>query len=396
MLHKISVLFFFCLLMGCMKVQKKGESQVQTENQLQEANEKLSTGLDFKYDFTQDTPQVVFSFPSDWDTEIEIEKSKNGEKIFNRLVDSKSLKWSDFLPDSNKINYKFFKNKILLDELEILPPLDLSLSTDLNLVEKYFLNNKVRKIHFRHLELRQKAKIFIGDFKGKLTIEKILSEDGSLQTFPNAQRAKSTMNGRSAGGFELDILSGIGLVNVNVLAESGGDGLPGQEPDEKLTGMTGKEGMAATFTPIYPTTISIVPTTFYDCATSPGKGNEGGQGLRGYNGSDGGDGGSVQSIKLSNGSAEFKVVNLLRAGEKGLGGRGASGGRGGQGGSGGDGGQRDLKRFLKLNPDDPSSENKMNLIRLGKPCLAGPQGDIGLRGESGKNGHDGRDGLIFE
>lgn len=360
-----------------MKVKKKGDEDNQRPIQVQ----KIETGLTYDYDFSQNTPQVIFKIPAEWGNGVTIEKSRNNEKVFLRES-------SDFLTDHQKTTYRFFKKGELIDEIEVLPPFDLVLTTDLNLAQLYSLNSKVKKIFIRHLELKQKAKLFIEDYKGLIMINEINSEDGSLQTYPLNQSAQPEQNGRSVGGFNLMINSGQGLLNLNLIAEAGGDGKPGKEPDEKLIGLSGREGTAAFFTASMTTCLNselCIPILIYNCEKPSGKGFDGGQGLRGYAGTNAGHGGSVEKIEIENNASQLTLKKNFQIGSKGRGGKGASGGKGGASGLGGDGGEKDLLRFLGKKPI---------FTKLGKSCEPALPGEIGIRGETGVDGHDGQDGFL--
>ncbi len=405
MKHKILSLIVLISLNACVKLKKKGGDEAPPANTVAEQSQEINKTLKYSYDFSESKTQVVFHFPDDWQDSVWVEKSIAGEKIFQGEVLQRDFKWVDSIDREEKVNYKFFQNKLknpeLLAEVEVLPVLDLFVDQDLNLAEIYKLNSKTQIIYFRRLEIKNSAHLFIEDYSGAITVENLNSEQGVLQTFKSDQRAQLETSGRSAGKFDLNILSGSGLLQLNVLAEAGGDGKPGLEPDENLTGLKGNDGDYAKFSVVSTNQCGMArdlcfTSYVYDCTTPPTSGSEGGQGKRGYGGSNAGNGGSVFKPKVSNQSSEIKIVTSLLPGRKGLGGMGASGGRGGEGGLGGDGGDRDFLLFFKLDPNDPRSKLQLFSKVLSKKCASAANGERGLKGETGAHGHDGQDGIVIE
>ena len=403
MLHKILSAGLILFLASCMKIQKKGEEQ-KNENAVP-LNRQTATveKLDYTYDFSNSVQRVVFTIPRDWGTDVIVEKFYKEKVMFQRELSLVGQNWSDSLSEDSKVKYRFHSKQAesLSEDVEVIPALNLVVSEQINLSEKYELTSQVKKIYFQNLEIKSSGKLLIGDFKGEIIINKIQSDNGVLQTFAENQRADFEKDGRSVGGFNLLILEGSGFLKLNLFAEAGGDGKNGTGPDEKLTGSQGDEGAPANFEILPPETCFVfsnpicIPYILYNCITSPRDGGEGGQGEQGYSGTQAGHGGSVEKTDLVNHSNQLQVQIYKKAGQKGKGGLGGSGGRGGPGGLGGDGALRDFIRFNKLNPDDPHSIEKLFLQKLGKTCTPAKQGPTGIRGEAGNNGHDGVDGQVF-
>lgn len=404
MLHKISVLGILIFSMGCMKIQKKGEQKKEEapvslpSPSVKEQMQSNKVVLD--YELSEGSESIRFQLPDGWPQLLVVEKNKGAEKIFSREVYNVSGEWRDSLDGKSKFGYRFFAKisdqLILLDELEVLPILDLTLNQDYRLDEIYQIGDKVRKIQLRHLYLKQKAKFFIGDFSGRIEIEDLISDDGAIQTFPTGQRAVGK-DGRSVGSFEIQASTARGKLYLNLVAESGGHGSVGENPDEKLTGSAGENGTPAQFSQrpgdlCAGTNGFCLSSVVFDCSQSPLDGENGGRGLDGYPGHAGFNGGSVESVKLIV-PAELSVQINKVVGAKGEGGAGGAGGPGGPGGKGGDGGEKDFLKFLKLNPEDAANRTHLNL--LGKTCNAAEHGSKGPQGGTGSKGPDGLAGNIF-
>lgn len=404
MLHKICLLGFFIFAVGCMKLQKKNEPKNETRpevevvqsNQVQ-PNQVQTDELDFDY---SDNGEIVqFHFPNHWPQQVIVEKYRGSEKIFNQAVSSLNSGWKTAAAQKEKVGYKFFAKvddqNFLLDEIEIIPLLDLTLNQDYNLDEIYTITDKIKKIQFRQLSLNRNAKIFIGSFKGKLQIAQLNSQNGFIQTFPFGQRA-SEKNGRNVGGFELDIQAAVGNLNLALIAESGAHGLPGAPPNERLMGAVGIVGEPAQFVQRPGDSCAgmamCIPHLIYDCSKAPGAGKQGGAGLRGYPGADGGNGGSVEKVNLKFPSS-FQIEIQRTAGEKGQGAEGGAGGAGGPGGLGGDGAKKDFYKFLKIDPVSPTAAYRLE--GLGQTCTEAPQGPTGPQGIQGTHGRDGINGVIY-
>ncbi len=402
MLHKISVLVIVLMSVACMKLQKKGEpgespnAEAKTE---QNSKVKDKDGFDFDYDFTESAQKVVFHIPPQWG-QVLVERSVKNQRIFQREIDQKT--WSDYL-DTETVNYKFYQKKgeglPLLKEIDIIPALDLQISNDTNLSELYKFTINLKKLHFKKLTLMNGARIFIGDFKGQIVIENLDSEDGILQTFAEGAQ-NQTENGRSVGGFKLDIKTGRGNLKINLFAEAGAHGLPANPPDISKKGPDGAAGSLARFEKV------VVAINFdqlfpsirvpYACTVPPGSSGDGGNGLSGYNGNGGKNGGSVEKIQIVNSSTNLEIVTNFRFGSKGIGSAGGPGGQPGSAGKVGDGSLSDLREQLNL---PAQSRIEAGLLAgayvVSTSCAPGHVGKDGNQGGPGLKGEDGVDGQIY-
>jgi hypothetical protein len=421
MKHKISIILILLAATSCMKVKKKGDEEVkqpeitmtQVEPEPEPESEpipavepardpvRIQKVFSYGYESAVSSDQVIFNIPNDWGDLLWVEKSIDGKIFFQAPIDIKNTQWKDKLSSDQKTNYKFFqgnsKNSKLLTEVEVLPALELFVNEDFNLAQTFQLNSKTKKIYIRKLDIRNSSRLFVEDYKGEIIIEELISDHGILQSFEAQKRAASEKDGRSVGGFDLKVLSGSGNLKIALYAESGGDGQPGREPDEKLNGQDGVEGTPAEFTLNYHDKCSIcVPLLYYICSKPGGSGTDGAQGLRGYPGSDAGSGGSVEKINIANNSSEVKIDVIAFAGKKGIGALGGRGGKGGQPGRGADGNIRDFYKFNHVDPDDPNAKDKIIFKRIEKTCEAAKDGNPGALGESGPKGRDGQDGIAIQ
>lgn len=437
----ISVSVVIGLLSGCLKIQKKDSKEpalpvvasapatpsvTRTEPALAEpvvdikkspALRKRTTVFQYHYESTaseKNTQQnddhldhVQFEFPINTPEQLLVEKTmldgqKSGSEFFITL--DEEGRWNDVIISQNKVNYKFYKKdqdgQKLLNEVEVLPVLNMNLSQDLNLMAEYQINSKTKLIYFKSLEMTSEAHLFIQDFSGNIIIENLVSSEGTLQTFPIGQRADFGKNGRSVGNFSVNVLNGSGRLNILAVAESGGDGLPGRDPDETLRGKPGGIGTPAHFISSGTTNCGgvsglCIRNDLYECRQPGSPGGNGGAGLRGYPGKDAGDAGDIGLIKMNSEVAQVDFKFISRTGQKGLGGPGGAGGFGGSGGPGGDGGVRDFIRERGGDPDNVKDQVKnLFAVQLSKACEPALPGATGPRGETGASGHDGRDGAF--
>lgn len=406
MLHKFFWLPVFCLSVGCMKVKKK-EGQTPDSFTVVEESRPQSLAvikqLDYDYEVFERGQKIIFQIPNFWPKQLVVEKTAGSEKSFQREISIETSLWKDDLALNMKTSYKFYEATShglnLIEQLDVFPLTDLSLDKDFRIEDLVGSTQFMKKLQFRNLELKDGAKFFISDFKGKIKIENLQSEKGSLQTFPNASRAKQG-DGRSVGGFDLLIQNGDGELEVNLFAEAGANGLNGPPPDAALMGAPGAEGQPAVFGESWGSGCIggsgnvCINDTYYKCTKPPQPGADGGQGKRGYQGRPGANGGSVKKIAIENLSSSLKINIYKREGKKGLGGAGGEGGRPGVPGQGGDGDWRDFLRFKKLNPDLPFSRAGLMMVKI-ISCPAAAPGRNGAQGPFGLPGADGNDGVIF-
>lgn len=404
MLHKISLVSVLIFSLGCMKLKKKEEQKNEPQTGPEVVLQSQAQPQELDYDFLEESQDVQFHFPSQWPQQLVVEKYKGSEKIFKREISNMKGQWKDTADSKDKVLYKFF-TKISdqlapLDEIEIIPVLDLTLNEEYRLDEVYAISDKVKKIQIRHLELNRNAKLFIGAFKGKMQIDQLHSENGSIQTFPLGLRAAEE-DGRDVGAFSLEIKEGQGNLNLILIAEAGAHGVPGAAPNATLTGRVGLPGDRAEFTQRpgdacagqTASGLLCLTSAVYDCSKPPGGGHKGDKGHQGFSATPGKNGGSVEKTNLKNIPANLKIEITRYAGAKGQGAEGGVGGAGGPGGPGGDGAQKDFMKFLKLNPDDPNSVYRA--IGLVSTCPAASQGKTGDQGDVGDRSLEGTDGIIY-
>ena len=412
MKHKILMVVALLVVTSCMKLKKKDEESVLTAPQVQVQQAKVEkpfvnerTELDYEYEISEDgkeLPAVRFLASADWPAEIQVIKKsdKEGEKEEQKTVQfNDKAEWKDFLTSENKVSYKFFSKvgnqSILLDEVEVLPALDLKLTDDLSLPEKYKLNSKTKVIYIRNLEINAQKHLYLNDYSGQIIIENITSSGGIIQAFAPSARAAVDQDGRSGGQVSLSILAGAGLLSVVMKGENGGNGSQAKAPDISKKGSTGVMGNIAGFSAVTcnPNLLdgySDLPLCMslpYSCAKNP---TDGGQGLKGYAGNNGRIGGNSGSILLYNDSDVLKVSITTQMGSFGVSSRGGAGGQGGDGGLGGDGADSDLSAYLKK-LGIPVQFAHATLVKAcpaaknGNPGLGGADGDPGYDGENGKN-----------
>lgn len=411
MLHKISLVFVLALLVvssGCMKVKKKDESETEKATQVEQAVESQHASeskFDFDYEIEDGLQNLRFQFPNDWPEVVVVEKTAMNEKSMLREINMSKRIWKDSLVSHAKTSYRFFektdKDLKLLEQLDVIPSVDYVVDNEVNLEELYGSLSQVRKIQIQNLELKTGAKIFLGDFKGVLLVDRLLSNQGSIQTFADGTRAKNG-NGRNVGEFKLKILDGEGTLRIFLNGEDGANGENGKAPDISLKGADGIDGSPAVFTHTRTSDcnvglvqVCIIPARIFDCTAEPKAGGNAKNGHQGFSGYPGGNGGSVMPIVLQNLNPKLSVEVLKRAGKGGAGGFGGQGGDPGNPGIGGDGAERDFKKFLNIDPTDPTSVARSLGMVMGNTCKAAVNGRPGSQGNQGDPGLSGKDGTVF-
>ena len=256
MKHKILMAVAFVTVSSCMKLKKKDDEAAKPtpQAQVQEAKVEKSfvnerTELDYDYAISEnekELPAVRFLASAAWPSEIIMAKKvlKEGEKEEQKTIhfDDKG-EWKDFITTENKVSYKFFSKvgtqSVLLDEVEVLPVLDLKITDDLNLAEKYKLSSKTKVIYISNLEISQQKHLYLNDYSGQIIIQNITSSGGIIQAFAPLARAEVDQDGRSGGQVSLTVLAGNGILNVVMKGENGGNASPGAAPDITLKGLAG-------------------------------------------------------------------------------------------------------------------------------------------------------------
>ncbi len=406
MLHKISLVCLVVLANGCMKVKKKGDQEKPNSVEVVSlAQSNPDQNLDFEYELDEGVQKARFRIPNSWPESVVIEKTIGTEKSPLREVVVATRFWKDVLALNAKTSYRFFekseKELKLIDQIDVIPVLELNLDKDVHLEEIFGSLNQLKKIYFQRLELKNSTKLFIGDFKGTLQIDHLISDKGTIQTFPEGARAQIG-NGRSVGNFTVRILDAAGEMNLYLVAESGANGANGKKPDSALTGENGTNGARAIFTntrtescPLGTNQLCLIPLRIFDCTKSPEDGGPAKNGLQGYPGQPGGNGGSVYKVIFENQNSDLQVNVYKRFGKKGFGGRGGLGGEPGNPGQGGDGAQNDFYSFMGVDPNNPVSMGKLIGTKMGSTCSPAALGPRGLQGPPGDPGFDGEDGSIF-
>ncbi len=376
MKHKIFPLVVIAIFSSCMKVKKKGEDPQIRPSGVSKVQEVTGrTFNEFSYDYQGN--QIEFQFPASWPNNLVLKKVQmNKENLVQQLVihlhDNHT--WIDDLNSQNKVSYQFFQAEgaelKLLEEVEVMPPLNLDLVEDFNLAKTFSLNSKTKKILIQKLNLSNGTHLYLEDYSGLIQIDQLQSANGIIQTFPQGAKASNDVPGRPGGKVELLLNSAVGNLTIRMFGEAGGNGSPGAPPDEKIQGKAGQPGNPATY--FEPATINPSLKLAY-CQTPPGNGHDGGRGRQGYPGNAGANGGDsgFAKVELLNHS-DFEIQSFYKAGQKGFGGPGGAGGLGGIGG-----------------PAGSIAAKIMATITYCEPAAAGATGGTGDQGHPGGEGQDG-------
>lgn len=378
MKHKILLLAIPFVLSSCMKLKKKGDEpaapSAATEIVQQQATQKEKFDYEYVYEPGQSVQKVLFTFPNHWpDQIVMVETNVNDENVHRQEAFdiSKTRSVSVLLLPEIKVNFKFFKVVVgklePLEEVEVLPVLNLDLDTDLNLFKTYSLNSKTKKIFISSLRLRASSHLFLESFSGVIQIESIESEGGVIRTFPSDQRAADGVDGRSGGSVTFAINQGSGELHLEMVGEKGGDGKKPLPPGEDKRGAPGADGRQSFYVP----DMSIYGPRLQTCASPGTVGLPGDHGIQGDSGNDGMNGGNSGQAAVYLRAGNISVYSTNKGGAKGLAGAPGQGGPGGFGGKGG-------------------SYSDTSLV-----CGSfanGAQGDPGILGALGHDGEEGRAG----
>ncbi len=385
MKHKILIALALFTLLSCMKIKKKDDDQPQAQTAAEiKAQSQPSDKLTYKYiaDKSQSVNKIQFLAPSGWPKTVLLKKSDGSKSSEFEIEFNESYEWSDLLITENKVYYQFYSffdgQPVLLEEVEVLPPLNTTIEEDLNLAKQFNLNSKTKYIYFENLNIGLQKHLYLENFSGKIQIKNLISKSGFIQSFPISARAENDVDGKDGGVIELEILNGSGDVTVFMKGENGGNGSLAKPPDDFIKGEAGGPGASAKFKPVY-IPDSIFP--YYACVAAPGNGTNGSKGLNGYNGNSGKSGGHSGRASVFVSSNNLEVFLTSQEGVFGNGSPGGIGGEGGDPGLGSDG-ENDFKIQTKGNP-------MIQLIKKCEPSMngeKGPTGDPGLPGGSGVNG----------
>lgn len=193
-------------------------------------------------------------------------------------------------------------------------------------------------IRASRLFLLQGTELVIEDRDITIEVDEIVSEDGTISTFPNGNQAPVNQNGRNGGRLTLSANSLTGTLKVKMDGEKGGKGLPGINGNP---GQRGTQGYHAIFRCYgINNTITECPaetvrarSQILSCVRTPSDGSIGTPGSAGGNGGTGRNGGNRGHATVS--IRTFNPQNLIVSASPGEGGPGGDAGRGGPGGEGG-------------------------------------------------------------
>lgn len=227
----------------------------------------------------------------------------------------------------------------------------------------------------------------------KLTVTEIVSKWGTIETFPESQKARAGTNGRTPGEIRINAERATGRLRIISRGETGGDGLDGSSGQKGALGFAGTSGSWGMNPELY----KVFSRNFIDsferfmrqypkppgdrewnftlgemrrfvCASQPTNGGRGGAGSPGGDGCDGGIGGDSSRVYIAvTENGDFQVSVSAEPGKAGLAGRI---GKGGEGGAGGPPGPLDQAHLCQ-----PAHEGNR-----GEPGMDGRQGRIGVAG----------------
>lgn len=193
------------------------------------------------------------------------------------------------------------------------------------------------EIAFQSLTLKKGGVIYTMGERVRLKVHHLISEGGSIATFPKDQTAAPQENGRSGGFVYLHLDKAEGELFISLRGENGGIGKPGAEPDQSLRGKDG---------------IAVFGRCGEDAYVTEGK-----KGLQGYPGGQGMNGGDSGNFEL-----QISDQNKFKYRLEKVPGQGGIGGEGGRGGEGG------------ITP---------NLCGMGRAPIEGDRGKRGVKGKDG-------------
>ncbi len=400
MKHKILVSVLLVGLSGCMKIAKKDAEnkiapQVVTNEVPEEKNTRSQTELTYSYDVDgkANLKKVRFSAAASWPASVVVKKT-DGDKASEFGAEfNENAEWSDLLISENKVNYQFFskleEQLILLDEVEVLPPLSIDVAEDLNLAQKYSLNQKTKLIYFESLNLGLQKRIYFENYSGKIQIENLTSQSGFIQAYPANARAVNDVDGKDGGVIRIEILSGTGDITFLMKGENGGNGSPAKPPDATKKGANGERGTPSKFEYVHLGNAQIA----MKCSTTPGTGGNGIKGHEGYGGHEGKSGGHSGRAIITNYSTQLEIMMESQAGAYGIGSAGGTGGEGGDPGSGADGADEDHQILLRAsNSCIRLNDGSCYALPISED-LRCPHAASGIKGGTGGNGPTASNGI---
>lgn len=399
MKHNFFLVVGLIFLNACVKIQKKNEES----NQPAQQQTSDFSGKQLKYIYTKEG-QLKFLFPPNWPNTLRVVMEGSQKKEFSLDLERNTIPAIACLT-----SFKFYSQDQLLDEVDVLPPVELTVAGRVFLKEKVNLTTKVKSIFIKRLNLSKESELILEDFSGTLIIENLLAQNATVRTFAEGATSDKNLLSKSGGHVMVEIESGQGEVKFVAQGENGSDGQNGKPADDTLRGQNGDPGKVGEFdarpgggSSAYDGSPGCIGL-FYFCKTPPTYGTTGQPGKRGYPGENGKDGGGSGAFVVNSRSSDLKIdlqVNEANGGKPGLGG---TGGLGGQAGVTGDGFINDLNNSLVKKGescshfpfayaciDDVNLKCHVIKERCGPPTGTvpqnGPQGPSGIDGSPGKKG----------
>lgn len=242
------------------------------------------------------------------------------------------------------------------------------------------------------LSLAKGSKLITEGKKIHLKVNRLLSHKGSILTFNRDAKAEKGVMGRSGGELIIDAQYANGDLHIELIGESGGDGIRPKalgEDGRGKTGVKGSEGFATIDLYYGPMGGDLEPAD-ERCITVPGKGGNGGKGKTGLPGNPGLSGGDsgIALIYIEE-SDNFNVTYEFAPGDGGIGSKGGLGGPGGQGGEPG----KEKVEEQEYVDGMPSAPLRVFYYDIPKICSA-RWGDEGFLGETGSIGIGGSGGKV--
>lgn len=282
-----------------------------------------------------------------------------------------------------------------LFEKEIKIPVDLKLeeleSRELETSNAAISTEGHSVLSINRLSLAKGSRLITQGQKIHLKINRLLSHEGTIATFNSGTKAEAGSAGRGGSELLIDAVYANGVLHIDLIGESGGDGIqpaPLGEIGRGEKGQPGPQGLARVDIYKGPNGLgSELEET--ECIESPGSGATGGKGKQGIAGNPGLQGGSTGlALIYIEESDSFNMSFNLQPGE---GGNGSEGGLGGPGGFGGEPGrekviEQEFEDGMPYGPERAYFNNRPVICGYTKSS-EGPRGEIGAPGASGPPGN---------
>lgn len=222
---------------------------------------------------------------------------------------------------------------------------------------------------------------------GEISIGKLISKDGILESHSFESVSKYNPDGHATGPFDLRIHSGEGDIQIILRGQKGGQPpqpAPLGEEGRGIKGLKGSDGHEAH---VYNYQMD---ETVISCRKEIGIGGTGGKGKTGLSGLNGMDGAGTGNLflEIAPGSNISYVIDRVQ-------GDGGEGGLGGQGGPGGPPGESGgLERHQSTTGDPDKAVRKSLRSVKDRKCKQPPPGQYGPEGDRGPSGNKGKSGTI--